>query len=134
MAPVLKAQADGDREGVHDAGQGRPLLGDLHEHLARATVLVLADGDVALAVGHPEGEGVRVALPGQPLAHRPHHHRVGGGAALLVGQRGLQLGDPLGDGPVGASASEPAGATAPPSTTPSFLVVESGWATLQLSR
>ena len=34
-----------------------------------------------------------------------------------------------------ASASEPAGAVSPPSTAAaSFLVVDSGWATLQLSR
>ena len=34
-----------------------------------------------------------------------------------------------------ASASEPAGASSPPSmTAPSFFVVDSGWATLQLSR
>ncbi len=33
-----------------------------------------------------------------------------------------------------ASASEPAGAASPPSETLYFLVVDSGWATLQLSR
>ena len=33
-----------------------------------------------------------------------------------------------------ASASEPAGARSPPIAAASFLVVDSGWATLQLSR
>ena len=56
---VLETEADRDREGVHDPGQGRALLGDLDEHLTGAAVLVLADGDVALAVRHPEREGVR---------------------------------------------------------------------------
>jgi hypothetical protein len=64
---VLEAERRADREGVHDPGQGRALLRDLHEHLAGATVVVLADGDVALAVGHPEREGGAAAPAGQAL-------------------------------------------------------------------
>ncbi len=89
---VLEAEADRDGEGVHDAGEGRALLGDLDEHLARPAVLVLADRHVALAVGHPEGEGPRPAAAGQPLADGPDDHRLGL-ARLLVGERVLQLGD-----------------------------------------
>ena len=66
---VLEPEADGDGEGVHDPGQGRALLGDLDEHLARTPVFVLAHGHVALAVGYPERERLGVALAGQAFAH-----------------------------------------------------------------
>ncbi len=56
---VLQAVAHRDRERVHDAGERRALLGDLEEQLTRATVLVLADGHVAVAVGDPERERLR---------------------------------------------------------------------------
>ncbi len=93
---MLQPEAERDGEGVHDPGQGRPLLGDLDEDLARAAVLVLADRHVALAVGHPEGERLRVALAGQALAHRANHERRRR-PLLLVGQGRLELGDACGD-------------------------------------
>ena len=120
---MLEAEADRDGEGVHDAGQGRTLLGHLHEHLARPAVLVLADGHVALAVGHPERERARRPPAGQPLPDRLLDHD---GLAL---EGLLQLGHLQGQlGVVGLAGRSwwIAGAA--------FLAVASGWATLQLSR
>ena len=84
---VLQAEADRDREGVHDPGEGRALLRDLDEHLTRPAVVVLADGDVALAVGDPERERARPAPAGQPLTDRLLHDHD-----LLVGEALLELG------------------------------------------
>ncbi len=135
--PVLQPQAHRDREGVHDAGQGRPLLGHLHEHLAGTAVLVLADGHVPLAVGHPEGERRRLAPPGQPLTHGTDDHGLRR-AGLLVGQGRLEAGDLLGQlAGVGLGLGpgrRQAASRAPGRSAPAFLVVERGWATLQLSR
>src|SRR3712207_8775722 len=46
------------------------LLRHLHEQLARPAVVVLADGHVALAVGHPEGERRAAPAAGQLLPER----------------------------------------------------------------
>ena len=89
---VLETQADRDREGVHDPGQRRALLRHLDEDLARTPVLVLADGDVSLAVGHSEGEGARLASLGQALSHRTDHDRVVR-PVLLLNKRLLEGGD-----------------------------------------
>src|ERR1700694_5486340 len=51
---VLEAQRDRDHERVHEARQGRALLGDVHEDVARGAVLVEADVDVALVVADAE--------------------------------------------------------------------------------
>ena len=66
----LQAERHRDREAVHDPGQGRALLGDLEEELARPPVLELADRHVPVAVGDPERERLRVALLRQLLPDR----------------------------------------------------------------
>ena len=68
-----------------------PCLDHLKEHLARTTILVLANGGVALAVRHAEGEGRRDASTRQTLANRTPQHV----AALGLGQfqGGLELVD-----------------------------------------
>ena len=71
---VLQAVAHRDRERVHDAGEGRALLGDLEEHLAGTAVVVLADRHVAVAVGDPERERLGASAGArQLLAHRLLH-------------------------------------------------------------
>ena len=62
--------AERDGEGVHDPGQGRTLLGDADEHLSWAAVVVLTDGDEALAVRYPELERAGPAAPRQSAADR----------------------------------------------------------------
>ena len=57
-------------------------------------VLVLADGDVALAVGHPEGERARTPPARQTLPDGADDDRLGL-ALLLVDEGVLELGDPL---------------------------------------
>ena len=91
---VLESETHRYGEGVHDAGQGRALLGHLHEHLTRASVLVLADGDVSLAIGNPEGKSGRLAAAGQAFAYSADYNRFGY-PGLLMGQRSLQAGDLL---------------------------------------
>ena len=112
---VLQAVADRDGEGVHDPGEGRALLRDPEEDLAGPAVVVLADGDEALAVGHPELEGAAPAGPGQLLADRHLDD--------LLDDLLDHLGDDLRRG----------AAAAPPRRRPSWPST-SGWATLQLSR
>ena len=73
---VLQAVAHRDRERVHDPREGGALLRDLQEHLTRAAVFVLADRRVAVAVGDPERERLRVARARQLLAHRLLHDDV----------------------------------------------------------
>ena len=126
---VLEPEADRDGEGVHDPGQGRALLGDLHEDLARPAVLVLADRHVALAVGHPEREGARAAPARQALADRAHDHRRGStaGARARAASSSAML---AATARSRASASDPAGVVAALGGVASFLVVESGWADL----
>ncbi len=90
---VLEAVAHRHGEGVHDAGQGGALLGDAQEDLTGAAVLVLADGDEALAVGDAELEGVRAAVARQLLPrghlddalHDPFHDPL---HDLRLGPRG----------------------------------------------
>src|SRR5579875_3347449 len=86
---VLETEAHRDREGIHDARQRRALLGDLHEDLAGPAVLVLADGDVALAVGDAEGERVRPPATREP---GPRRRSRCGDVGLL--ERTLELCDP----------------------------------------
>ena len=62
--------AERDGEGVHDPGQGRTLLRDPDEDLARTAVVVLADRDKALAVSHPELKGEGASAPRQLATDR----------------------------------------------------------------
>ena len=118
---VLQAVADRHGEGVHDPGQRRALLGHPDEELARPAVVVLADRDEALAVGHPELERARSAGAGQLLPHRLGH-------------------DPLDDAlddlrrRSGRAGRRCQRAVARRHGVSPFLAVDSGWATLQLSR
>jgi len=89
----LESEADRYGEGVHDSREGGALLCHPHEDLAGATVVVLTDGDVTLAVGHPELEGERPALLGHPLPDGlAHHEHVGVEGLLHLGQ--LRIGGP----------------------------------------
>ena len=67
---VLQPVGDRLGKGVHDAGERRALLGHREEHLAGTTVVVLADGDEALAVGDAELERAPAPALRQLLAHR----------------------------------------------------------------
>jgi len=51
---VLQAERHRDHERVHQAGEGRALLGDVDEDVTRRAVLVEADVDVALVVADAE--------------------------------------------------------------------------------
>ena len=51
---VLEAERDGDHERVHQAGEGRALLGDVDEDVARRAVVEDADVDVALVLADAE--------------------------------------------------------------------------------
>src|SRR5579875_141673 len=92
---VLEPEADRDGEGVHDARERGTLLGDLDEDLTRAAVFVLANRDVALAVGHTEGKGLRQPAPRETLPDGTDHHRLILAAALIL-ERPLELRDPCG--------------------------------------
>ena len=108
---VLEAVAHRDRERVHDAGERRALLRDLEEQLAGATVFVLADRHVAVAVGDPERERLGCARARQLLANRLlHDHGLDDALDLLLRR------------------------STPSVESPAFFCVDSGWPTLQLSR
>ena len=51
---VLEAERDGDHERVHQAGEGRALLRDVDEDVARRAVVEQADVDVALVLADLE--------------------------------------------------------------------------------
>src|SRR3990170_2900959 len=51
---VLESERDGDHERVHEAGEGRSLLGDVHEDVAGRAVVEEADVDVALVLADLE--------------------------------------------------------------------------------
>ena len=79
---VLQGHADGRAEAVHQAADGRAFLGHGDEELARCTVLVHADGEVALVAGHVEVVGEAAAGVFEPTTHGafddslddPFHH------------------------------------------------------------
>src|SRR3989304_2194143 len=51
---VLEPERDGDHERVHETGEGRALLGDVHEDVAGRAVVEEADVDVALVLADLE--------------------------------------------------------------------------------
>ena len=67
---VLQADRDGDREGVHHAGQGRALLAELEEDLAELRVVVGAGREVALGATDGERGRLRGAALGQTATDR----------------------------------------------------------------
>ena len=92
---VLQTVAHRNRERIHDSGKRRALLGDADEHFAGPAVVVLADGDETLAVGHPELEGPRprgcAAASRGSAGARPARRscdrrvrRVSGGSSFLL--------------------------------------------------
>ena len=107
--PVLQGQRDGGGEGVHQPGDGAPFLGHHQEDLARSSVRIDADRDVALVALDVELVGDGPALVGQLAANRPgllgegHHLRQdghGGRLDLLLVQGGVQRLRALGSIPV----------------------------------
>ena len=62
---VLEAERDRDHERVHEAGEGRALLGDVDEDVAGRAVVVEADVDVALVVADAELAADLGAVVGQ---------------------------------------------------------------------
>ncbi len=65
---VLKGDADGGREGVHQTGDGGAFLGHLEEDFAGLAVVVQADGDVAFVAGDVELVGDRLAFGREAVA------------------------------------------------------------------
>src|SRR5207342_2815437 len=51
---VLETERDGDHERVHEAGEGRALLRDVHEDVAGCPVVEEADVDVTLVLADLE--------------------------------------------------------------------------------
>src|SRR6185437_3313895 len=66
---VLQRQRDAGRKGVHQAGNRGAFLGHLDKDLARLSVGIEADGDVAFVSGDRELVRQRRALFGQTMAH-----------------------------------------------------------------
>ena len=118
---VLESEADGDRKGVHDPSEGRTLLGDLHEHLSRTTVVVLADRHIAFAVGHPERERARPAPAWKSLSHCSDDHVCTVAAPRREPSRVARSGQQARDHV--PRRRDPGGARSP---VVSFFVVESG--------
>src|SRR4051794_27035747 len=88
--PVLEAERDGDREGVHQAPEGGALLVHVDEHLAERAVGVLAGADVDLVPA--DRRLLRVAGP--PLRQPPALAQVLDHDALrdlLAGRQQLAL-------------------------------------------
>ena len=85
---VLQPDRDGDREGVHHAGQRRALLAELEEQLAEAVVRVGAGGEVALGPADRERRRLRRPTLREALADRAVLHdllddRLGGRRGLV---------------------------------------------------
>src|SRR5206468_4201588 len=66
---VLQGHRHGGGEAVHQAGDDTSFFGHYQEDLAGLTVLVHADGDVAVVTGDGELVGDGTALVGQAAAH-----------------------------------------------------------------
>ncbi len=89
-----------------------PCFGDREEDLAGSAVVVLADGGEALAVGDAELEGCAARLRGS-------FWRTGAWTTFST---------------IFSTTSRRRGVRSPAGAGASFLAVDSGWATLQLSR
>ena len=84
---VLQRQRDGGGEAVHQARDGRALLGHPHEDLARLAGLVQADVDVALVARDRELVRERLPLVGQLAAAPPPAARSGATAGAAAHRR-----------------------------------------------
>ncbi len=82
---VLQAHRDRGSEGVHQAADRAPFLRHRDEELSGPSVVVEADGDVALVASHVELVGHAAAGVRQPLPSRGSRHL--GGSLIGLGAR-----------------------------------------------